>query len=180
MSIASRLTNMQAPEIASTSTGSAGTGSLWSKKSANAAGKNRVSLDSPNARNSARCGVGNTRRPPGCSLPSGLHRKPPTMPIDSELFKVSIRPSSASEESTVSGLRKRMCGAAEKRTPILHAAANPRLEAFRTIINESSALWHCSTVAKLQSRELLSTTITVEAPAAKADSTQALRNSPAL
>ncbi|VFT45875.1 Uncharacterised protein [Pseudomonas aeruginosa] len=166
-STASRFTNMQAPEMASTGVGASGSGSLWSKKSENRAGNHLPRCDKPKARMNARLGVGKTRRPPGCSEPSGLHSSPPHHYRLKSRFPV--RPfmrRKLPSASTLSGLRNNRVLALEARAPILQAAANPRFWPLRMMVTRASLI-DADKWARLSSCESLSTTNTWQAPSAK-------------
>ncbi|MNY15951.1 hypothetical protein D3C86_1491900 [compost metagenome] len=178
-SSASRRVNMHAPEMASTSIGAGGNGCLCRWKSVKSFGQRLASRARPNARTKERHGVGTARRPPACSVPSGLSSRPPTMPARGLASHTACRRASAPGCSSQSGFRKSRYLHLAEWAPRLHALAKPWLSGLRRMTRLSRPAQRCSRMARLSSADALSTTM-ISCTSSIADKTQAANPGPAL
>jgi hypothetical protein len=171
--------SMQAPETASTSTASPGSGVPSKLKSRKSEGQRRARNPIPNPRAKDRMGVGMKRRPPRCSVLSGFCRKPPTIPIFGSHSRVSSKRGTKSGEARQSGFKRRTSPCEASRIPWLHAAAKPRLRGRASNLQVPSETRSPRTRSAEPGSEPLSTTRTSRACPAM-EETHSRRGEPAL
>ncbi|OQA32315.1 MAG: hypothetical protein BWY57_02038 [Betaproteobacteria bacterium ADurb.Bin341] len=154
------LTIMQEPEMASTSMGLSGSGCLCRLKSEKSRGQRLASFERWKTRTKERQGVGTARRPPTCSSPFLCSRSPPAMPALGLACRALINSCTAFSAMRQSGLRNSTNWPFVSLSPMLQAAAKPRLVLLRMIFSRLFPANRWLTFSTLPSAEALSTRMT--------------------